>query len=121
MKYLCALMLAIMLTGCATTHKVSLHELREYDQAIQIAERQGIDTTAMHKTLVDMFMSYLKDPGQDPYLKAAQDSADAMQWGAVAATMQAFKPIPVYDPGPMSPPQFYNMSSQWFHLPGAKR
>lgn len=100
----------VLLSGCATTKQVSLRELREYDQAISIAESRGMDTSEMRKHLVDMMIVYMKQPGKDPYLKAIEKQTKAAQ-------MQAFNGFIMANPGfsyqgpsnnrPMSPGEFF--------------
>lgn len=87
-------------SGCAPA-RVSLRELRDYDQAIQLAEKQGIDTTAQHAKLVEMIVSYLKRPGVDPEVRA-------MRAQAAAQTMMMLDspPLPTSRPMPMSPNEY---------------
>ncbi len=87
MKLLALCFTVALISGCAT-QKVSLKDLQDYNKAIQIAEQEHLDTTDMHKHLVEMFISYMKHPGQDPYLKAMQDQAHAQQAQAMAAALQ---------------------------------
>ncbi len=99
------LILAFSLTACATP-RISLRDIKDYDQAIHIAESNGLDTKEMHKHLVEMFVSYLKDPGEDPQLAAMKQAADAQGWQAAALMIQATQPVYQPQPMPMSPREF---------------
>ena len=92
----------LLLIGCAPT-RYSLREIREYDQAITLAEAQGIDTTAEHRKLVDMLISYMKNPGMD-------QSDRAMHRMATAQTLQAINSMPIMQPVYNPPPMTFN---QW--------
>lgn len=78
--------LLLCLSGCATP-RVSLREIREYDQAIGLAEKNGIDTTEMRKKLVEMLLSYLENPGVDPVVQAQMSIAEAQQMQGVLGVM----------------------------------
>lgn len=91
----------LMLAGCAP-QRITVRQMQDYDQAILLAESQGMDTAEMHKHLVDMVIQYMKDPGEDEYTIAARKAAQSMEWNAAANIYNAVKPIPVYQQPPMS-------------------
>ncbi len=103
MKIIPLVLLMILTSGCAA-RRFSLREIQDYDHAIKLAESEGMDSKPMHRRLVEMIVSYLKNPGMDPAQRAAQDAANAMNWQAAASMMQATKPEP-YQP-PMSPAEY---------------
>lgn len=103
-------LLLLALIGCAPT-KVSLRQLQEYDMAIRMAQANGADQatiTEMHEKFMVMMKEYIKNPGEDPYVTAARDAADAQMLMGGAAMMQVTKPPP-YVP-PMSPGEYRRAS-----------
>ncbi len=108
---LCLACAFLMSSGCAFK-RYSLREIQEYDQVIKVAESNHIDTTAAHKKLVEMFMSYMEHPGVDPYVQAALDASQGMEMMGAASAVQAInqtaamyqsQPMPV----PAPPPPFF--------------
>lgn len=89
--------------GCAPA-RVSLREIREYDQGIKIAEANGVDTTEQHKRLVEMLVSYLEHPALNSDTVALQTAAQAASFDAAANVYQAFRPEPYA--APMSPGEY---------------
>lgn len=95
--------LVLCLIGCSP-HRYSLMDIQQYNQAMMIAESRGVDTTSMHVHLVDMLVSYSKNPGKDPYAEAMKEEADAAVLGSAGIFYQATKPEP--QQMPMSPGEF---------------
>lgn len=93
---------ALVVSGCAP--RVSLRQVQEYEIAVNLAERQGMNVEQERAKLNTMIRRYLDKPGEDPALAAerAMGQGQAMMGGA--ALYQAFKPAP-YVP-PMSPGEF---------------
>lgn len=99
--------LLLGLQGC-NYQRIPLRQIQEYNQAIQIAEQQGMDTADMREKLVEMIVSYAENPGEDSDVRAARQAAQAASFGAAAMMIQATTPPP--QQMPMSPGEYFRGS-----------
>lgn len=90
-------LLCLIATGCS--HRYSLYELQEYDQAMKLSQEQGMDTQFMREQMAAMLTSYAKHPGEDPFVRSARQESQALGIAAAASLYEATKPQP--QPMPM--------------------
>lgn len=108
MNKIIVLAVALSLTGCAG-QRYTLNQIRDYDQAIKIADSNGMDTKLMHDHLVEMVFSYAQHPGEDEYTKAARMQARAMQTQSLAAIAALTRSAP-FTPPLLSPSEYRQAS-----------
>lgn len=85
----------VFVVGCAPRY--SIREVRDYREAIKIAEEEGFDTTRQREHLAEMVDSYMDNPGLD-----AQDQA--MRQMALSQAAMAFNSNPYFQPQPQAMP-----------------
>lgn len=81
----------VFVVGCAPRY--SIREVRDYREAIKIAEEEGFDTTRQREHLAEMVESYMENPGLD-----AQDQM------ALSQAAMAFNANPYLQPQPQAMP-----------------
>lgn len=82
---------ALVFGGCAPRY--SIRQVRDYHEAIKMAEASGFDTTRQREHLAEMVESYMDNPGLD-----AQDQM------ALSQAAMAFNSNPYFQPQPQAMP-----------------